>query len=333
MGSSISSVIAQIVLEELESEVIPKLKYQLPFYFRYVDDCITAVPKTKCDEVLNYFNAYHPKLKFTIEIEENNKINFLDMTIHHDKNTIKTQWYTKKTWSGRYLNYYSNNPMSQKKSVIMGLADRAMNLSDTIYKKAAIKKAKDILIKNSYPIKLINSIFTSRSKKLNNNTVPLQTKKKLDNYVSLPYIQDLSEKLQKLLQKHNINVCHKGYNLLKQNFSSLKSKTHKSKKTHTIYQVSCNDCPSVYIGQSSQYLQNRLNGHRYDKKNKTALSNHELALSHKFNFQETKILKIEPNQRKREFLEMIYIKKNENAINDKTDIKNLSKIYHNLLLN
>jgi hypothetical protein len=54
MGSSISSVIAQMVLEELEANVIAKINFPLPFFLRYVDDCITAVPQNKCDYILSF---------------------------------------------------------------------------------------------------------------------------------------------------------------------------------------------------------------------------------------------------------------------------------------
>lgn len=51
MGSSISSIIAQIDMEDLEESVIEKLPFNLPFFFRYVDDCITAVPRNRVDVV------------------------------------------------------------------------------------------------------------------------------------------------------------------------------------------------------------------------------------------------------------------------------------------
>ena len=131
--------------------------------------------------------------------------------------------------------------------------------------------------------------------------------------------------------KHDVTVCHKGFNLLQNNFSKLKSEIPTNKKTHTVYQVPCKDCPSVYIGQTIQYLQNRLNGHKYDRKNITALKKHEQTLNHKFDFTATKILKTEAHKRKREYHEMIFIKKNAQAVNDKADIAGLNKIYYNLL--
>lgn len=49
------------------------------------------------------------------------------------------------------------------------------------------------------------------------------------------------------------------------------------------------------------------------------------------NYQKTKILATEYNKHKREFLEMIYIKKEPQSMNDRTDIKNLNQVYFSLL--
>ncbi|XP_072392473.1 inter-alpha-trypsin inhibitor heavy chain H4-like [Diabrotica undecimpunctata] len=116
MGASISSVIAQLVLEDLEESVMSHLDFNVPFFHRYIDDCICAIPTNKMTEILDKFNSCHPKLKFTIEIEQNNKINFLDITLHRINNTVKTMWFTKEIWSSRYLNYNSHHPFSHKKS-------------------------------------------------------------------------------------------------------------------------------------------------------------------------------------------------------------------------
>lgn len=331
MGSSISSVVAQLVLEELEAKIISELKFNLPFYVRYVDDCLTAVPHDQDEYILKMFNSYHEKIRFTLEPEINNSINFLDMTVHHTNRKIETEWYTKATWSGRYLNYLSNHPMSQKRSVVIGLADRSIKLSDQKYREKAIEKAKRILKQNSYPNKLINSIFNSRLLKIQTQNLPQTTKKENNNYLVLPYITGLSENFKNVFNKHNITICHKAHNLIQNCYSQLKTKIPKNKKTHTIYEVPCAGCNQVYIGQTSQYLESRLNGHKYDKKNQTALSKHARQHNHTFNFQDTKILKTEYNQQKREIHEMICIKQNPNSLNAKTDIKNLNKIYYNIL--
>ncbi|XP_030751385.1 uncharacterized protein LOC115878915 [Sitophilus oryzae] len=142
MGASISSVVAQIVMEDLEESVLEKLDIRIPFFFRYVDNCLTAIPTDYMDRILDKFNEYNSNIKFTIEVEVESKINFLDVTIHNKNGILRTKWFTKETWSSRYLNFNSNHPMSQKKSVVIGLADRAISLSDPEYRKNATNKAK-----------------------------------------------------------------------------------------------------------------------------------------------------------------------------------------------
>lgn len=328
MGSSISSVVAQLVMEDLETTVLSKMNFEIPFFFRYVDDIITAVPQDQVENTLKKFNEYHKKLQFTVEKELNNKINFLDVTVHHNQEILKTEWYTKKTWSARYLNFKSHHPINQRKSVIIGLADRAIQLSDPEYREAAITKAKEALQLNNYPLQLINKIFKDRIHSFyNTKQIKNQNNTKKTKYVSIPFVNGLSQQLQHLWNKYDINVCHKSHILLSSNFSRLKTKTPQNKKSNIIYEIPCNDCNGVYIGQTSQYLENRIKSHKYDKKNATALTNHENSEKHKFNFENTKIIGTECNNKKREILESIAIQKNQHTINDKKDVNNLSKIY------
>ena len=68
-----------------------------------------------------------------------------------------------------------------------------------------------------------------------------------------------------------------------------------------------------------------------NKGNKTALAEHATSYKHSFDFKNTKILHIENNLKKRLFLEMIYIEKENSSINYKRDIENLSVIYNNII--
>ncbi|XP_044757770.1 uncharacterized protein LOC123315929 [Coccinella septempunctata] len=99
MGNPLSSVLAELVMEDLEKTIIEKLIFKINFFKRYVDDCITAIAESHITPIINELNNYHPKLKFTVEIEKNNRINFLDMTLIHDNNgsKIETIWHTKET--------------------------------------------------------------------------------------------------------------------------------------------------------------------------------------------------------------------------------------------
>jgi len=54
-----------LVIQDLEREVLGKLDFRLPFYFKYMGDILTAVPKTAIDTIIDKFNAYHPRLQFS----------------------------------------------------------------------------------------------------------------------------------------------------------------------------------------------------------------------------------------------------------------------------
>ena len=82
IGSVISPILAEIVMEDLEEFVFGKLDFELPFYFWYVDDTILCVPLHKIQIFIDSFNSFHPRMQFTYEREINN------------------------TYSGRILNFF-----------------------------------------------------------------------------------------------------------------------------------------------------------------------------------------------------------------------------------
>jgi len=108
MGSSLSPIIADLVLIDLETRALERFGFDVPFYVRYVDDIATAVHYTQIDRLLNIFNSFHPRIQFIIKIG-GNKLNFLDITLIKNNNKIEFDWFHKSTLSGRYLVYYVND--------------------------------------------------------------------------------------------------------------------------------------------------------------------------------------------------------------------------------
>lgn len=115
-------------MDDLETQCLSLLNFEVPVFYRYVDDIFMIVPKTEIHTVLGVFNGYHPHLKFTHEIEKQSSIPFLDIIIIRENNVLTTNWYRKPTFSGRYMNFFSNHPLNYKK--ITNLVDRAILLSD-----------------------------------------------------------------------------------------------------------------------------------------------------------------------------------------------------------
>jgi hypothetical protein len=123
-----------------------------------------TIPNNLIDFTLMTFNSFHPRMQFTVE-RGGDKINFLDITIIKNDNILIVVWYHKPTFSGRYLNFLTAHPLSQKRGTIMGMVDRAFLLSDLKFHKKNIEFIVDTLLTNDYPAFIFETI-NSRLKSL-----------------------------------------------------------------------------------------------------------------------------------------------------------------------
>ena len=83
-------------------------------------------------------------------------------------------------------------------------------------------------------------------------------------------------------------------------------------KIGVVYRISCKDCTSVYIGQTSTTLKKRYCEHSTNIKNadeRPVVAMHSVDNKHLFDFGNIATLNNEPNKCKREFPEMLIIRK------------------------
>jgi hypothetical protein len=101
MGAPSSALLSEIFLQHLEiTEVYNILmQYRILGYFWYVDDILIVFNSdiTDIHAVNRAFNTLAPSLKFTMELESNHKINFLDITIAKESNKLSFSVYRKPT--------------------------------------------------------------------------------------------------------------------------------------------------------------------------------------------------------------------------------------------
>ncbi|PSN47869.1 hypothetical protein C0J52_01233 [Blattella germanica] len=141
MGSPLSSIVSEIFLQNLENKYIESLKQKLNivFYGRYVDDILIIYNNVKNQNKKNLkcFNNLHNKINFTLESEQKNTINYLDLKVIRNKTNIEFDIYRKPTSSKASINYYSNHPSSYKFSNFHFMLNRINNipLSKPNYKK------------------------------------------------------------------------------------------------------------------------------------------------------------------------------------------------------
>ena len=82
MGSSLGPLLANTFIISLEEKVLLKVSNYLCYWKRYFDDTYAYAVPENIDFVLKELNFYHPNIIFTYELEENNKITFLDVLIN-----------------------------------------------------------------------------------------------------------------------------------------------------------------------------------------------------------------------------------------------------------
>ncbi|KAJ6646371.1 hypothetical protein Bhyg_01582 [Pseudolycoriella hygida] len=115
MGSSLGSIIVQIVSEHIVNLVLNQLRKEgiIPpiVWLIYVDDHLVVCQEKVVKTILSRLNAFDPNhIKFTCEMEQNQSINYLDLTVIREHGSIITNWYSKSIASNRMLNYHSSHP-------------------------------------------------------------------------------------------------------------------------------------------------------------------------------------------------------------------------------
>jgi hypothetical protein len=118
MGALTSSIFSEIYLQYIENTKIFKLllRHKVEGYFRYVNDILIIYKEdqTNIHNVLDDFNSLIPSMKFTLEKEENNKINFLDITIAKDYDGLSLEIYRKPTTANVIIPNDSCHPREHK---------------------------------------------------------------------------------------------------------------------------------------------------------------------------------------------------------------------------
>ena len=119
--------------------------------------------KTKKNEqtVLEEMNKIDQNLQFKMSTEENNTINYLDITIHRNNNNIDISVYRKCTGTDTTIQFSSNHPYEHKIATFKYYIHRMLTLPITKESKQEEWKAIITMAKNNgYPIGIINVLRT-----------------------------------------------------------------------------------------------------------------------------------------------------------------------------
>lgn len=241
MGSPLSPILAKILMSRILEFVLIMYGRRPKYIALYMDDSLWIINKMDVDFTLHTLNLFHDRIKFTMEMEKEFSINFLDITIERRNHNVITCWYKKPFASFRLLNFFSNHDRSCIIQTAISYIKMVLRLSHEEFFTKNYHILSEILRYNIFPETVIIMLLH------NNYTLmkPLTFKDKKANkgYSSIPFHSGFSKPLShRLLSLHpdtfltlipdRSNTNH---------FSLLKDKVGIGLKTNIILLLEC-DC-------------------------------------------------------------------------------------------
>ena len=137
------------------------------------------------DSFLQHLNSQQPTIRFTIEIEKDNTIPFLDTTVTRDSDGLLTSTvYRKPAHTDQYLAHDSHQPQSVKRGAVKCLYDLVKHLTT---KPSVISEEKkhlsSVLVSNGYPSSFVRKL--AKTTRVTANKEPAQ---EFQSTAFLPYI-------------------------------------------------------------------------------------------------------------------------------------------------
>lgn len=278
MGSPLSSFLSEIYLNHIENtHILSDNNHHaknILLYKRYVDDTIVFYKgNIRQLELLNkQLNNITPNLQFTLETENDHKINFLDLTLKKDNNKISFSIYRKPTATDHTIHSSSYHPMAHKMAAYNSMVHRLLLVPmDNEDFENELLTIKYIAVANGYKSNTINDIVNKKRKKLEKEKEEnVSTNEPIkQQYVSVEYGQSLHYKLTKELNKENVKVSCRTSNKLGKLLNVQKSITDINTG---VYKLNCSDCPMFYIGQTGRSFKKRFSEHMPKPSLKTQIS-------------------------------------------------------------
>ncbi|CAK1594055.1 unnamed protein product [Parnassius mnemosyne] len=211
MGSPVSPIVGDIFMEDFEEKALLTAPITPSFYKRYVDDTFTILPSDKVTAFLEHLNSINSKIQFTMELEANNSLAFLDvLVIRNPNNTVGHTVYRKKTHTNRYLNGESHHHPSQLATVGKSLLQRARGICDSKHLAAELQHVKQVLHDNKLRVPRLR--HSDRVKPATVERVP----------AVLPYVRGVTDKIGYILKRASIRTFFKPPKKISQFLPSVK---------------------------------------------------------------------------------------------------------------
>ena len=209
MGCPLSGLMADLFVEKVEEKIFTlDESIDICFWGRYVDDIfmIWNGDHTQLQILFQKINNVS-KLKFTMETEITNKLNFLDLTITRHDSYLKYSIYRKPTATDIIIPNHSQHHPSIKMAAFRYYLDRLQNIPmEQTDMEEEYNIIKTIARNNGYNDSIIDQIHRkSKLKRTIQNIYP-HVKIKNKNYRKLTYHPTLDKRINKIMRDNKITT-------------------------------------------------------------------------------------------------------------------------------
>lgn len=253
MGSPLSPILAKILMSDVIEKTLPLLNCKPKLISLYVDDSFWVVNKRYINEILVALNKYHHKIKFTVEVERSNEINFLDVTVIRNGNNLITNWYKKSYASSRLLNYFSQHEKTCIVETAKSYIRMVLNLSDGKFFQSNKVILEQILRDNSFPETEIMCLMHENYTYMR---LPKEKEAFTGSYVPIKYRGNLTGRLKKKIHPFidNSRLVGTPDRSNSNTFSYLKDRISIGEKTNLVLIFSCK-CNKFKIIRMTGFLE------------------------------------------------------------------------------
>ncbi|CAN7951170.1 unnamed protein product, partial [Ixodes pacificus] len=206
-------------------------------------------------------NSIEPSIQFTREVEQNNTLPFLDVTVcRSDTGHIETTVYRKPCDTGNFLSFNSHHPVEHKRAVVRTLINRSEHFpSNSDLRASEVQTVVGSLLRRGYSKGFIentpNQMQQGRTKAPNNYKAGV---------VTIPYVKGVAESIRRSFLPLGIRTTFKPHIKLRDLISKPKDPTPPESQSGVVYKVNCQDCDKCYIGETGRKQSTRLKEHRRD---------------------------------------------------------------------
>jgi hypothetical protein len=205
--------------------------------------------------ILKDLNALHPNLQFMVEVERDNTLNYLDISIHKTPNSLKTSIHRKPTFTNSIIPYTFSHPTQHKYAAVKYLFNRlnSFHLQEKEYQQE-LNVIHNILYNNSFPIK-------PQKQAAHTKTQQQMTQTSMCKWATFTCVGKETSYITNIFRRIDLKIAFQT-NHTTGILLSHKNPTPDEVLLSGVYKLTCPDCNKAYVGQTGKRFSICYNEHK-----------------------------------------------------------------------